>query len=144
MKLTVIPTSEYHLIPAYNSGYDKARKLKVGEEYEADIKQPRNPKFHRKFFAMLNVCLHHQPYIKNTTDEKFKNIDHLRNYLLIEAGYFEEFWTPKGMMRKAKSMSFSKMDELEFNDLYSKVLDVVIKFLKCDADDFETILFDFL
>ena len=135
MKFTCIKI-DGNFIPAYNEDHEKAQKLKNGEEYEFTVKQPRNPKFHRKFFAMIKTCFENQ--------EHFEDMEELRAYLTMKAGFYKSVVTPTGIMTLPKSISFEKMDDLEFNDLYGKVLDVVIKFLKCDANDFETILFDFL
>lgn len=52
MKLYLLNTRE-GLKPMYDEDYDEKKKLKIGEVYEAEIRQPRNLRFHRKYFALL-------------------------------------------------------------------------------------------
>ena len=80
----------------------KLKKIKVGEEYQCDIKQPRNYKFHRKFFALINMVYENQ--------DIFINIDHLREELTKATGYYDSYINHKGAtVYRAKSISFAKM-----------------------------------
>lgn len=106
---------------ANNSDYEKLLKLKVGEEYQCDIKQPRNLKFHRKFFALIKMVYENQ--------ERYSNSDRLRKDLIIEAGFYDEWTDLQGVVqREAKSISFGSMKEDEFQDLYSRVIDVIVQY----------------
>ena len=124
------------LIPLYPSDMDEKRKLKIGETYEADIKRPRNIGFHRKFFALIN--LGHQ----NTSLEM--PFETYRRYVIMKAGYFNTFITPKGSLIEAQSISFASMDEDTFNDLYSRSLDVIIKDIGATSEDIERSLVEFM
>lgn len=42
-------------MPLYPADYEEKKKLKLGVEYEVEVRIPRNIGFHRKFFALLNV-----------------------------------------------------------------------------------------
>ncbi|MDR0805970.1 MAG: DUF1367 family protein [Enterobacteriaceae bacterium] len=56
MQLQLIKHSTGVLIPATPETSDYLHsKIKLGAVLEADFKQVRNPKFHRKFFALLNL-----------------------------------------------------------------------------------------
>ena len=128
MKLFVIKQLDHTLKVAYNSDYDKIKKLKVGEEYQCEVKQPRNLKFHKKFFALVNMLFENQ--------EIYNNPDRLRKDLIIEAGLYDEWVDFQGVMqREAKSISFAKMNENEFSELYSKVIDVIVKHFNFDRQD---------
>ena len=128
MKLFVIKQLNNTLKVAYNSDYDKIKKLKVGEEYQCEVKQPRNLKFHKKFFALVNMLFENQ--------EIYNNPDRLRKDLIIEAGLYDEWADFQGVMqREAKSISFAKMTENEFSELYSKVIDVIVKHFNFDRQD---------
>ena len=117
------------LVPVYNSDAEalKAAKLKEGEVYEVEIKKKRNYQFHKKYFSLLNLCYDNQ--------EQFESFDDLRAYLTCKAGYYKEVDTPKGKMILPLSISFAKMDEIEFEQLYSKTIDVICKFLDVEQDD---------
>ncbi len=125
------------LIPASRNEFDKLQeaKLKLGEFYEVEIKKKRNVKFHRKFFALLNICFENQDH--------FLTIDELRHYLTMKAGFYTVVKTPDGEFYSPKSISFSKMDEVEFSDLYDKVFSQVLRLLGCDNEDLMNELKDF-
>jgi len=57
-----------------------------------------------------------------------KDFERFRKDIAIIAGYYYAVYDIKGNVRlKAKSISFLKMDENEFRDLYSKTIDVFLK-----------------
>jgi len=113
---------------AYNSDYEKIKKLKAGEEYQCEIKRPRNLKFHKKFFALINMLFENQ--------ERYNNSDRLRKDLIIEAGFYDEWVDFQGVtQREAKSISFASMKEDEFSDLYSRVLDAIVLHFNFDKQD---------
>ena len=123
------------LKPLYPSDYDEKRKLKIGETYEADVKLPRNIGFHRKFFAMIN--LGHQ----NTSLEM--PFEAYRRLMIIKAGFFNAYHTDKGVYYEAQSIAFSSMDEDTFEDVYSRVLDVIIADIGVAPEEVEKSLMDF-
>jgi len=124
------------LVPLYPSDYDNKRKLVLGETYEADIKNPRNVGFHRKFFAMLNVG--HE----NTRLEM--PFDTYRKYMTVKAGFFTAYQTPKGVYYDPDSISFASMEQDEFEDVYSRVLDKVIEDIGVTKADVEKQLINFM
>jgi len=109
-------------------GDDNFSELPDGE-YDVEIKRPRNAKFHRKFFAFLNLVFSNQ--------DKYDNIDDLRWELLLRCGYYHAHATLNGeMLYFPKSIAFDKMDEVEFEALYKKITDVVFKyFINGTAED---------
>lgn len=128
MKFTLVKNLNNTFSLPYNSDYDKAKKLKAGEHFECEVKKKRNIKFHRKYFALLNMLFDNQ--------EIYSNIDDLRHDLTIEAGYFTTRYNIYGEeVKKANSVSFAKMDELEFNNLYSKTLDAIVFHFNFDKQD---------
>ncbi|WP_069677002.1 DUF1367 family protein [Formosa sp. Hel1_33_131] len=128
MKLFLVKQLNNTLKVAYNSDYDKIKKLKVGEEYQCEVKQPRNLKFHRKFFSLINMLFDNQ--------ERYSNSDRMRKDLIIEAGFYDEWVDFQGVIqREAKSISFASMTEDDFSDLYSKVIDVIVQYFNFDKQD---------
>lgn len=119
MKIMLVKQLNNSLKCAYDYDYDKIKKLKAGEFYNCTISQPRNIKFHRKFFALIKMIYDNQ--------EIYKSVDRLRKDLLIEAGHVEPWVDFHGEIRReAKSISFAKMTEEEFSELYSLVLDEIV------------------
>ena len=128
MKLTIVKKLNNTFAIAYNSDYELAKKLKVGVEYQCDIKRPRNYNFHKKYFALITMLYDNQ--------ERYINIDHLRKDLTIEAGFYTVRKNLKGVeVYEANSISFSKMKQNDFDDLYSKTLDVIVKYFNFDKEE---------
>ena len=102
-----------------DDGYDILKKIKIGEIYENEIKKPRNYKFHRKFFALLKLVFENQ--------DKYDNIKDLRVEIELKTGNYEEHLTLKGkIIYIPKSISFDKMDDIEFEKLYNKSIDIIL------------------
>jgi hypothetical protein len=130
MDIYLVKRSDNSFIAANDSDYDNVLKIKSGETYKYIVTKPRNIKHHRKLFALFNLVYENQ--------EQFKHLEDLRNELTKEAGYFEEYITLQGeLIRKAKSISFSNMDQFEFDNLYSKIKDVVCIHFKITSQQIE-------
>jgi hypothetical protein len=128
MKLGLIKQLNGSFLPAYGSDLEIAKKIKVNSFYEFDFKKPRNYLFHKKFFALVNLTFHNQ--------DTYNNIDDLREDLIVDAGFYRTTETMHGeTVKKALSVKFSSMDEIEFNDLYSRVADVIVKWLGVEKQD---------
>jgi len=128
MRFTLVKNLNNTFSIAYNSDYEKAKKLKAGVQFECEVKKKRNYEFHKKYFALINMLFDNQ--------ETYNNIDHLRNDLTIEAGFYSIRTNLRAeTIKEANSISFSKMDELEFSDLYSKTLDVIVKYFHFNKQD---------
>ena len=53
-----------------------------------------------------------------------KDFELFREWIISESGHSELKQTPRGIVKKAKSISFARMDETEFNGLYKSVFNV--------------------
>ena len=125
MKLTLVKNSNNTFSIAYNSDYEKSKKLKTGIEFECEVKKKRNYKFHKKYFALINLVFNNQ--------EKYTNINHLRNDLTKVSGFYTIRKDLQGNeVLEVDSINFSSMDELKFNDLYNKTLDSIVKYFEFD------------
>ena len=128
MEITLIKTLSGSFKPAYDSDYDKAKKIALNEPFVFTYKKPRNYLFHKKFFGLLNMVFENQ--------EQYSNLDHLRHDLIIEAGFYEIRYGLHGEeLKEAKSISFSSMDEVDFSELYNRVIDVIVKYFKFEKED---------
>ena len=128
--------TEKGLTPLYNSGYDSYQKLKIGWEGEVTFVQKRNYLFHKKYMALINMAFQNQ--------EKFNNVTHYRKYLTCKAGFYTAYETDKGTFIEADSISFASMDELEFSDLYSKMIDVIIQEIGVTSEIIEKEIVEFM
>lgn len=113
---------------AYNSDYEKAKNLKVGEEYFFEVKKSRNIKFHRKAFALFNLVFENQ--------ERYSNLNDLRHDLTIAAGFFTERTNLQGeLIREAQSISFASMDELKFGEYYDAIIKQIVLHFNFNKQD---------
>lgn len=113
------------LIPLADDDYDKKKSLKIGEIYEVSIKQVRNYEFHKKYFALINLSWE---YMNEKQQDFFHNNKEVfRKSIELTAGFCEPVWNNnlKQMVDVPKSISFDKMDEIEFRDVYERVKDVL-------------------
>lgn len=107
---------------------DLMRKIPLGSLIECEYSKKRNPQFHRKFFALLNLGFEYWSPQENEWRgfKAVKNFEVYREQVTILAGFREVTFNLDGSVKvKAKSISFAKMDDTEFQELYSKVLDVI-------------------
>lgn len=123
MKLLLQCTS-VGLVPLYDSDYEEKRKLKQGQVYQADVKVVRNLDFHRKFWSMLNTAW---ALLPEKTQNGFRSLEGFRSYLLVAAGFYELYYSPrlKEYVEIPKSISFASMDNEEFSECYERIKDVI-------------------
>jgi hypothetical protein len=124
------------IIPEYSTDYEKLGKIKPNQTYKIEIKQPRNLGYHRKFFALLNLAFQNQ--------DNFNNMDEMRAWLIMKAGFYKRVVTPSGEMFQPESISFSQMDELKFNELYGRVMDQICLWLDLSGEDIQNEIANFL
>ena len=122
-------------VPMYDSDYEACKKHKIGAEVKAKLTVPRNLQFHKKFFALIDLCYKNQ--------DEYESSDVLRKILTMKAGFYEEVKTDQGVLFWPLSISFASMDNVEFDDLYSKVVDQVIKMIGVTSEEIERELINF-
>lgn len=120
-------------------------KMKTGAAVRATVKQQRNPRFHRKFMALLNLAFDHWEPVEATYKGQVvgKNFDQFRRDITILSGHYEMAVNLKGETRlTAKSISFANMSEDEFSDLYNSACNVILaKVLKTyTRDDLDAVM----
>lgn len=128
MKLSLIKTLNGSLKPAHDYDYEQLKKIKAGAEVECEIRQPRNYKFHKKFFALVKLVFDNQ--------EQYNNMEHLRKDLIIASGYYEVRYNFEGLeIMEAESISFANMDETKFNELYNAVVNTICRYFHFDKEE---------
>ena len=114
------------LYPIDDTGEDVIRRIGQGEVVAVEVKKPRNVRFHRKFFAMLQLVLENQSH--------YKSLDDLLDVCKLQTGHFRTVQTKQGKVLLPSSISFAAMDDTEFGVFYDKacqwVMDEVIPGLK--------------
>ena len=128
MKVCLVKTLSGYFKAAYDSDYEYLKKFKAGEEYFFEVKRERNIKFHRKFFALIKLVFENQDH--------YTNMDDLRKDLLVCSGYKTERYSIYGeIIVEAKSISFAKMTQDEFDKMYSYVVKEICKHFNFGEQD---------
>ena len=138
------------LVPSDPDSEAWYNKLKIGNVVHADFRKYRHPIFHRKYFALLNIGFDN--WTPGEINSKYgvpeKNFERFRKDIAILAGYFDLVIRLDGTSRpEAQSISFSNMDQDEFEKLYSKTIDILIKNVygsSLDADGLNEIVNKYL
>ena len=131
------------LVPINDASYDEKKKLKIGQVYEVTIKLVRNYEFHKKYFALINCAWEYLPEHKQ---EFFKTKEVFRKTIEVIAGHCIKWYSPilNEFVDIPESIAFDKMDNAAFQDLYSRVLDVILATIQVDREEFERNIINFL
>ncbi|MFI7783494.1 hypothetical protein EN46_06830 [Citrobacter amalonaticus] len=83
--------------------------------------------------ALMNAA---ETYLARVADKRTgsisvcKSFDAYRAWVTVEAGFFDVVELPDGSIRKvARSISFAKMDDTEFQELYKAAFDVLWRWI---------------
>ena len=128
-------------IPAFDSDYVEAKKIGNGNTVEATITKKRNISYHRKYFALLKCILHNLP---ESYDESIKNTDDLLLAVKFAIGHTRKVFRLDGEINEIPlSISFDKMDDYEFQDIYNDTLNILCEFLGCLTAEAEKQILEF-
>ena len=135
MKIMMEKLAGGNFIPANDFEAEKLTKIKTGDMVEVSITKKRNPRFHRKAFALFNFCFEYWRGTNEFQDES-KQFDTFRANLLVLAGFYDQLYKIDGSMRiEAKSLKFSQMSDEEFDKCYQAVVRAACKHIFHSADE---------
>ena len=118
----------YGLVPLYDSDYDLKKRLRVGSVVKCKVSNPRNYEHHKKFFALVRLTFDNLP-------------SNLAEYFKRDLGYFKTSLNERGEKEiEYQSISFSAMEQHEFERFYNQCIDLVLyKYIKgIDKEDLIT------
>lgn len=118
------------LHPATASDRQELESLNTKKPVQITITRKRNIKYHRKFFALLNVG--YDAFV--VPDQEYKGQDvgksfeRFRKDVIVAAGYYTPVANLNGDVRaEAASISFASMEEDEFQKLFTDVANVLLQ-----------------
>ena len=128
------------LVPLYDSDYDLKKRLRVGSVVKCKVSNPRNYEHHKKFFALVRLTFDNLP---SNLAEYFKvhNEEDMLRRFKRDLGYFKTSLNERGEKEiEYQSISFSAMEQHEFERFYNQCIDLVLyKYLKgIDKEDLIT------
>ena len=143
MEVLLLKTPQGSFVPLDEEQADACRRFKVGSTIRAEVASMRNSKFHRKFFAMLDIGFDawEPPESEHRGLPVQKNRNRFRKDCIIAAGFYDPVANINGDVRaEAQSIKFSRMDQEDFEKLYSAVANVLLQkvltnYTRQDLDD---------
>jgi len=117
---------------AWRRFWRRMKGMEPGELAQMELLVPRDYIKLKKFFALLNVGFDAwEPGRKRKTYRGrpvVKDFENFREQTIILAGFYEQTFDLQGRMKlKAKSISFAKMEDDEFDRLYTAVANVLLE-----------------
>lgn len=104
--------------PMDDNDYQASAKLAPGSVVKATV--PRNYKFHKKAFALLQLGFDNQ--------DKFESFEIYRKYQTILAGYFDEVPSKDGeAIPIPKSLAYDAMSAEDFEKWFNATLELIAK-----------------
>lgn len=130
----VTPTG---LVPMYDSDSDLKHHLKLGSVVRCTVRSPRNYKYHKKFWALVRITFDNLPVL-NVERMGIRNVEDMLKRFKRDLGYFSSSINDRGEREiEYQSISFSKMEQNEFETFFNECVDLVVyHYLKgIDRDD---------
>lgn len=119
-----------HLVPADSLSSEAVQSIKKGETVTAVVRRNRNPKHHRKLFALLKIVFDNQ--------DTFATTHELLGALKMSTGLFETGKTIEGIpFAVPKSINFASMCQADFEEWYAKVVEVILKKILPNVNKFD-------
>lgn len=114
------------LVPSTDDDKRKLYSIKIGEEVGVEIRRPRNVRFHRKFFAMLQLVFDNMPD-DVAVGAGVACVEDLLEVVKIDLGMFDTYTVNHRMAIKTRSISFARMDEANFEIFYNRAVRLVLE-----------------
>ena len=140
------------IYPCNDVAFDKFDRMKIGNTYRGKFEEPRNSKFFRKWWKMIQFAYDHfEP--SELTGKRFegitpeKNLERFRKDVTILAGHYKQSIRLNGeCLVEAKSIAWAKMSEEQFGEFYKASFNVIWDrvFIKiyCNEKELEDILYE--
>lgn len=104
-------------VPADDPSLEVIKKFKVGEIFRGDIVKPRSYQHHKLILALLNLTYENQ--------ERYTSFDVFRKAVAFAAGHVIEYPSLDGeIIREADSLSYDRLDEIEFTQVAGAMMTV--------------------
>lgn len=118
--------------PADRQSHEAWQRMERGT-YRAKVTRGRNLKFHKKYFALLQVTMANLP---EHLEVKYPAIERLRWELTVQTGHFDMHQCLNGtMVPIPHSIKFAKMPQEEFERLYDDTVNFIVRHILTGIDE---------
>ena len=133
MKICLVKRDKPVLEPAYPSDLKIVQRLRPNIVKSVDLTQPRNPDFHKKLFAICRETVRQAPE-GSVWEGKTSYL--LLKAIMFELGLVDTYLDINGGIHlKPKSVAFDNMDNIEFEDVFRRVVSVCANILGCTFEE---------
>jgi hypothetical protein len=118
------------LKPDTEDDEEALKRFKVGEVVKAEVKKPRNYQNHKRFFALLQVVASYH--------EIYNNVEKAKLAVTVASGhcdFIENPLIPGELIAQPRSISYSRMDEIQFAKFFNDAVQGVISHILPDLDE---------
>lgn len=152
MEVFLVKTMSGALVPM-DQDIEAFKRFKAGSVIRCDIKEMRNGRFFKKYWALVKVAFdlwtETMPSVQYKGMDIAPNFDRFRKDLTVLSGYYNATFNVKGEVRmEPQSLKWSEMNEETFEDLYQKTITTIIEKIipnrKMTADDLNNWVFKVL
>ncbi len=121
------------LVPLDDMDWEVKKQLRLGTDVRVHVTMPRNIKFHRKFFALLNITIDNLP---EATQQQLRitTTNRLLDVLKIRMGFYDIVQIDGRNVLELHSISFAKMDEYAFGKFYDQAVTEILSFFLKGTD----------
>ena len=117
-KLIFMCTDHYALEPIDPDGRKYVKRIQPGNLVTVDVRMPRNYKLFNKYWAFCSFVLFHT--------SKFQSVTQVSDFIKIGVGHCHRVETRSRVENLPLSISWAKMDDLEFEKFWNRVCDFVM------------------
>lgn len=119
------------LYPEGDESICEMELLPFDKTFKAELRQPRNPRFHRLFFALCHRIASGVGSDAETIASVFK----------FATGHVEVVKTKSyGDVKVAKSISFAKLDDIKFREFFNRCIQVAFEEWGLESNAFADLL----
>lgn len=139
MNTVMLSRDRMGLFPADAHSEEVLMSIPHGKIVKAEIRQPRNGKHHRQFFALISEIFNHQSV--------YPTLPSLLDAIKLWVGHVDYVRTLDGAtIPKPKSISYSKQDEIAFGQFSQKVVELILTELLplVNKEELKTKIFEIL
>lgn len=108
----------FGLSPTDDASEAALKSVKLGECVELKLKRPRNLQQHRLFWALMQKVYENQ--------EHYTSPEQVCTAFKFACGLTESIKTARGIIQVPKSISFAKMDQIQFNEFFKLAVDFCV------------------
>lgn len=118
-------------VPSDEASQEVWSKYKLGQVYRAEVVKPRSYRHHCLAMALLTLTFQNQ--------ERYSDFENFRKAVARKAGHVREYVTLDGeIVQEADSLSYDRLDEVEFTKVFSAMMSVCCEVLQdIGADELE-------